>query len=258
MHFLIDSQTQLLNVNNMSLNWTTTDKQGAEGIKCAVYGRDGSGKTSLIPTAPRPVILDTEGKTLSIKEHGIPTLRIITWQDWLDAYEWIKGSSEMSKFDTVYFDSISELAVIGLAHFKAKYADGRKAYGEFRDAMSTAIRNALALPQKNVVLNAKASLIELPDSTKIYAPSLPGMTAEQALGYSVQELFYLGIGSYDGTPENGITPKIEYRYLQTKQDIYVQARDNSRTLLAQEAAETKYGGGLTALFAKIRNGAIVA
>ena len=215
----------------MSLNWSTTSDQSKEGIKCGIYGRDGAGKTFLIPTAPRPLIIDVEGKTLSIKEHNIPSLRIVTWQDWLDVWKFISESAEMRNFDTVYVDSISELSAVSLAHQKAKCADGRRSYGEHRDAMSVAIRNLCALPEKNVVFNAKASLIELPDSTKIYAPSLPGMTAEQALGYSLNQLWYLGIGLYEGATVNGVTEKIEYRYLQTKQDVYVQARDNSRTLL---------------------------
>jgi len=200
----------------------------------------------------------TEGKTLSIKEYGIPSIRLTTWQDWLDTYEWVKSSPEFGNFDTLYVDSITELTAIALAHFKSKYADGRKAYGEHRDAVETLKRNLLAVPQKNVVFNAKASLIELPDGTKIYAPATMGTTADCALGYSLQELFYLGIDTYDGTPVNGVTPKIEYRYLQTKQDVYVQARDNSRTLLEREAAEKRHGGGLEALFAKIRNGAVIA
>lgn len=155
-------------------------------------------------------------------------------------------------------DSITELTAISLAYFKAKYADGRKAYGEHRDAVETLKRNLLSIPAKNVVLNAKASLIELPDATKIYAPATVGTTSDCALGYSLQALFYLGIDTYDGPAVNGVIPKIEYRYLQTKQDVYVQARDNSRTLLEREAAETKYGGGLTAIFSKIRSGQVVA
>ncbi len=241
----------------MPVTLSNTSAQGSDGIKCGIYGRDGSGKTSLIPTAPRPVIIDTEGKTLSIKEHNIPSIRVTTWQDWLDVYAWT-SSPEFGNFDTLYVDSISELAAISLGYFKSKYADGRKAYGEHRDAIETLKRNLLAIPNKNVVLNAKASLIELPDGTKIYAPAVPGTTAENALGYSLQALFYLGIDTYDGPAENGLIPKIEYRYLQTKQDVYVQARDNSRTLLEREAAETKYGGGLTAIFNKIRSGQVIA
>lgn len=226
-----------------------------------VYGRDGAGKTALIPTAGEGLlIVNVENKLLSICDHNIPTVRVADWSDWDEVKLWMDGSAEFKKFRTVAFDSVSELAAISLSYQKSKCGDGRRVYGEHRDKFSTALRYIIALNDRgiDIVLNAKASLIDLPDGTKIYAPSLPGMSAEQALGYSLQELFYLGIGSYDGTPENGIAPKIEYRYLQTKQDIYVQARDNSRTLLAQEAAETKYGGGLAAIFAKIRNGAIVA
>lgn len=217
-----------------------------DGVKCVVYGRDGAGKTSAIPTAPRPFILDVEGKTLSIASAGVPSIRIRTWADWLEAYAWLKEPSNNKYFDTLFVDSISELSSIKLSEEKIKGNNKGRAYGELRDCIATAIRNLIALPEKNVVLNAKAALIELPDLTKIYAPSLPGTTAEQALGFYVNEMFYIGIGEYDGPIVGTVASKVRYRYLQTEQDIQVQARDNSKTLLPKEPAD------FSVIFAKIK------
>lgn len=225
---------------------TTADQATSDGVKCVSYGRDGAGKTFGIPTAPRPFIFDVEGKTLSIAKYAIPSIRIRTWADWLDAYAWFREPSNNVNFDTLIVDSVSELSALKLSEEKIKGNNKGRAYGELRDAIATAIRNLIALPEKNVILNAKASLIELPDMTKIYAPSLPGTTAEQALGFYVNEMFYIGIGEYDGPVVNGVSSKVRYRYLQTEQDAQVQARDNSLTLLPKEPVD------YAAIFKKIK------
>ena len=50
----------------MAINLQNTNTVSASSIKMLVYGQAGSGKTSLIPTMPKPVILSAEGGLLSI------------------------------------------------------------------------------------------------------------------------------------------------------------------------------------------------
>ena len=45
----------------MAINLQNTNTVSASSIKLLVYGQAGAGKTSLIPTMPKPVILSAEG-----------------------------------------------------------------------------------------------------------------------------------------------------------------------------------------------------
>lgn len=243
----------------MPLQFSTTDQQSRDGVKCGIHGRDGSGKTSLIPTAPRPFIVDVEGKTASIASSKIPSVRIRNWTDWLEFKAWLANSANAAYFDTLFMDSISKLGELSLLFYKQANKDARRAYQEHRDWFSVALTTLLSLPQKHVCLLAWSALVEQPDNTKIYAPSLPGMSAEQSLGYSLNEMFFISIGRYPDPTKlvNGQPSMVEYRYLQTQQDIYVQARDNSRTLQPQESDGPTQPPNLARIFSKIQAGIIV-
>lgn len=245
----------------MALEFSTTGKHSDNGVKCGIHGRDGAGKTSLIPTAPRPFIFNVEDKLASISSSNVPYARIRTWADWLEAKQLLSDPTFLGNFDTLAVDSISKLGEISLQFWKSQNKDARKAYQEHRDWFSVALNTFLQLPQKHVVLMAWSSLLEQPDGTKLYSPSLPGMSAEQALGYSLEEMWFLNIGSYTDPTKldtQGQPTKIEYRYLQTKQDIYTQARDNSRTLAAQESEGPNAPPNLDRIFKKIQAGKIIS
>lgn len=226
----------------MALNWSTTSQTALNhGIKVGVYGLDGVGKTALIPSCPRPIIGDIEGKTLTIAEHNIRSQRIHTWEDCVDFYNWLVGSAESRNYDTVAWDSFSTLAEILLAEQKRKNKDARRAYQEHRDILAIMIRNLIALPEKNVLFICKAALIDQPDGTKIYSPALPGTTADTGIGYYLNELFRLTISHYPGpADEKGNPTTLKVHWLQTQQDAFAQARDNSRILLPQEKPDLGY------------------
>lgn len=236
----------------MPLQFTTTGAQANDGIKCGIHGRDGSGKTSLIPTAPRPLILDFEGKTLSIAAANIPSIRCRTWADWLEVKAWLQGSESAKNYDTLFPDSISELAEISLLFWKSQNKDVRRAYQEHRDWFTVALSTLLMLPQKHVCILARSTLTEQPDGTKLYEPAMEGMKRDQSLGYRLNEMFFLNLGSYAAPGPNNTQIQVQYRYLQTQQDVYVQARDNSRTLLEKEEPN------LSKIFAKIQAGAVIS
>ena len=56
----------------MAISLRNTRDVGTAGVKVLVYGHAGAGKTSLIRTAPNPVILSAEAGLLSLSDLDIP------------------------------------------------------------------------------------------------------------------------------------------------------------------------------------------
>lgn len=108
------------------------------GVKMLAYGPPGSGKTPLINTAPRPVLLITEPGMLSMREvpyrQEAPTVERID-----EFFDWLFRSNESRNFDTVGVDSTSQLAEIVVKAELKRNRDGRKAYGEMARRFSTTL-----------------------------------------------------------------------------------------------------------------------
>jgi hypothetical protein len=103
------------------------------GIKAVIYGGPGAGKTPMLNTAPRPVLCATEPGLLSMRASSIPTVMAETVDKIDDFLKWLFQSSETKNFDTVCFDSISNMAEIILANELKTVKHGMKAYGQMSE-----------------------------------------------------------------------------------------------------------------------------
>lgn len=99
------------------------------GVKMAAYGPPGSGKTPLVNTAPRPVMLICEPGMLSMRGSTVPAWDGFTVERIDEFYKWLFSSAEAKKYDTVCVDSVVQMAEIRLAAAKKNVAHGLKAYG---------------------------------------------------------------------------------------------------------------------------------
>ena len=228
----------------MTLKFTTTQQAGtSHGIKALIYGRAGAGKTYMARTAPSPIILSAEAGVLSLRDVQIPMVQIQTVEDLSEAYDWLTSSAEAQAFQTVYIDSISEIAEVVLTNAKKQVKDPRQAYGELIEKMMMSVRAFRDLPGKHVVMLAKqeSHKDEVTQVTS-YGPAMPGTKLGNQLPYSFDEVFRLGIGKLP-TGE-------EYRFIQTAPDIQYEAKDRSGSLDALEPPD------LTLIFNKITGGQV--
>lgn len=233
----------------MAFNIVMSDQIAVStGVKILIYSEAGIGKTSLVATLPRPILISAESGLLSLQPANldrmwgasgmpystqIPTIQIDTLQDLEDAYNWIVHQDNDKYFDSVAIDSITEIAEKCLAHFKPLNKDPRKAYGEMQEHMIDIVKKFRDLSNKHVYISAKLGKDkdEVSGMT-LYGPSMPGKQVGPALPYLFDEVFrYLVLQQTDGSL---------HRVLQTKRDISSDAKDRSGTLEQYEFPHLGY------------------
>lgn len=210
----------------------------AHGIKTLVYGPAGIGKTRLVATCPKPLLISAEAGVLSLREYDIPMVEINELDDLNKVYDALMGPFG-NDFYTVCLDSISEIAEKVLANAKASTKDGRQAYGALADQMWEVIRKFRDLPGKAVLMTAKAS--QNKDQTTgvtRWGPSLPGQQLESGISYYFDEVFYYN--AFRGTQG-------EFKALCTRASLQHEAKDRSGALDEYENPD------MGAIFTKIYN-----
>ncbi len=166
----------------MAINLLNTSTVVAKNLNVLVYGQAGSGKTSLIPTMPTPVVISSEGGLLSIAGSAIPYVEVSSMDELRDVYQWLLDSDESKQFESVAIDSISEVAEVCLGTEKKSNKDPRAAYGEMQTTMAEVIRSFRDLP-RHVLMTAKLEKSQDEMGRMLYAPSMPGNKTGQALPY---------------------------------------------------------------------------
>lgn len=221
----------------MAIQLKSSGSVSASKVRLLVYGAAGSGKTSLIPTLPDPVVFSAEGGLLSIKDANVPFIEIKTMDDLKEAYQWVTESAEAAQFQSVALDSISEIAEVVLASEKATAKDPRQAYGALQDVMGSVIRSFRDLPGKHVYFSAKLDKSQDETGRILYSPSMPGNKLGQQLPYFFDLVLALRVEKdAEGVPQ---------RALMCESDGLWSAKDRSGKLAAWEAPD------LGAVIAKI-------
>ena len=213
----------------MAINLKTTGGLSANGVKLLVYGQAGAGKTTLIKTLPKPIVLSAEGGLLSIQDADLPYIEIGSMDDLMEAYEWLTGSAEAKGYGSVALDSISEIAEVVLNSEKKIAKDPRQAYGAMQEKMADVIRAFRDLPDRHVYMSAKLEKTQDEMGRVTYAPSMPGNKTGQALPYFFDEVLALRVEKdSDGASQ---------RALMCDSDGLWLAKDRSGKLGAWEAPD---------------------
>jgi len=130
------------------------------GVKATIFGGPGSGKTPLMNTAPRPVLLVTEPGMLSMRTSNIPAWEAYTPALVTEFFKWFMESKEASNFDTLCIDSISNVAELILMDELIKVKHGMKAYGNMSERVMKICNDLYYMPQKHIAMIAKQSTVE--------------------------------------------------------------------------------------------------
>jgi hypothetical protein len=72
-----------------------------------IYGSSGVGKTVFGSTADKVLFLDAEAGMMSVKDKKIDRVKIKTFQDVIDSYNFLKSGQH--EYKTVVIDSLTEI-----------------------------------------------------------------------------------------------------------------------------------------------------
>ncbi len=130
------------------------------GVKAIIYGPAGVGKTPIINTAPRPVLLATEPGLGSMRNSSVMTYIAPTTDKVDDFMKWFEHSSEAKKYDTLAIDSVSQMCDIALTMAKKKSSHGLQQYGIMADYIMPYMERLYFLPEKHLYLIAKEEMTD--------------------------------------------------------------------------------------------------
>lgn len=212
------------------------------GVKAVISGPAGSGKTPLISTAPRAIVLALEPGYKSVRNMDFPCWNAINnLKAAEEFFEWLMGSSEAKAYDTVGFDSWSQLCELVLEKAKRNNSHGLKAYGVMSEQIMKWANQLFYMPQKHVVMLCKAQVVEMPgpgnDPIQFRRPYFPGRELIVQIPHLYDEFWWL-----DKFIVPGVNGKVSALLTNDRSDTLVRSR--SGTLSQYEPPN------LTEVFAK--------
>lgn len=208
------------------------------GVKSIIYGRAGTGKTPIINTAPRPLLLACEPGLKSMSTSNVPTWEAHDIKRIDEFFEWFFKSSEVNNFDTLAIDSGSQVAEIVLTDMLAKYKDGRQVYGELSKKVCTWFNDLFFFPNKHIIVICKEGKEEKGtnmtnvngnvqvEQLTLLRPYFPGNDLNIKIPHQYDEIFHI---DHRQVPGVGLVPAIL-----TKGTDKIYARDRSGKLDAIE------------------------
>lgn len=220
---------------------TTSEVTASQGIKCAIFGNAGIGKTAVIATAPAPLLIAVEPGLIVLKpanivrmfgadtpgiSYNVPVAKIKhvsggsplpQVREVIKAFQ--RGDEWTRPIQTIGLDSISQLAEWELTYQMTQTPNGQKAYGEMADTILELIRDFTTLPDKHVVFTAKQSVSS---HSGLYSASFPG----QLLDFHFPYEFDCTLQLCTAEGENGAS----HRYFRTQPDYKNFSKDRTGAL----------------------------
>jgi len=171
------------------------------GVKAVVYGPPGSGKTPLLNTAPRPLLLACEPGLLSMRSSTVPTYQGFTTAAIDEFFKWFFNSEETKNFDTIGVDSISQMADIYLQDALKTKKHGLQAYGDMATKTMEHLRALYYTRNKHTYLIAKEQSSD-DNGIRYRKPFMPGQQLPVELPHLFDEILYLSIHNIPGAGQH--------------------------------------------------------
>jgi len=200
------------------------------GCKVVVFGKPKTGKTTLIKTAPAPIIFSSERGLLPLRGEKIPVVEIVSYKDLEDAFAWVATSAEARNYKTICWDSVTDTSEAILAHEKKNNPNKTNKWGPYDklvDLMTERLRDARNMQGRNWYLVCQEEIVQMPEGGKMAVPSLPGKALLQNLPYLFDGIFQYVLYVDPATGQ-------EHRALKTRGDNVTMGGDRSGNLDAWE------------------------
>ena len=166
------------------------------GVKAVIYGPPGKGKTPILNTAPRPVLLACEPGLLSMRKSNVPTWPAFDAKSIDEFFKWLFHSNETRNYDTVGVDSISQMCEVYLQAALKTNKHGMAAYGEMARNSMDQIRGLYYMAQKHTYLIAKQQIIT--EGGLMKRPYFPGQQLPTEVPHLFDEILHLDTQNVPG------------------------------------------------------------
>lgn len=163
------------------------------GCKAIVFGGTGSGKTPVMNTCPRPVLLACEPGLLSLRGSTIPTFYAENGAKIEEFFKWFFNSNETKNFDTLCVDSISFMADVYLQAAEKTIKHGLQAYGNMARSVMDHLRPLYYTKEKHTYLICKEELV-----AEQKRPYFPGQQLNKEVPGLYDFVLHLGIKNVPG------------------------------------------------------------
>jgi hypothetical protein len=198
---------------------------GAGGIKIAIHSAAGMGKTMLAATCPKPVVILTERTGAdSLSEaniravfgdkkgitYDIPVVEAYTIPDIEEAIEMCRTDK---RFDTIVFDSVSEMSKLKLKAELPLHKNMMQAYGAMANSVDDLLR-AMRDDKKNWVFLFHSDSNEVYNdegepSATVFVPGFEGQKMQKEFPYMIGDVYCM-VAEFDDEGK-------EQRKLRTRQ-----------------------------------------
>lgn len=199
-----------------------------------IYARNGQGKTTFGASGEKPIIIDAEGGTPSIRKHkDAKRFRVETWTD-IDLIYWYLKTGKHDR-KTVVIDTVTALAALCMKFVLGDEASRdptkdpdmptKREWGKVGELMKTVIMNFLSLENMNVVFLAQERKSFIEDDSDELPEVYPDLSASSrsmmtAHANIIGRMYTKRVVKKD--PKTGKKKKyLEHRMLVAPHDIYL-------------------------------------
>jgi len=190
---------------------TTRNSASNNGIKMLIIGGSGVGKTSLLKSTGRTIMISAEGGDLTLNDADVDSIRVKNLAELKEAYVYINENKD--KYDTGGIDSITEIGELIVAELKkmpeySEMKDGMKLWMKFSEIMLSIAKSFRDIEGMNIVILALPESVKNGFEEKIM-PMIPAKKVQAKLGSLYDEVFLLRIND-DGNREFVCQPTADF------------------------------------------------